>query len=217
MNTEDADIMNAERDANPERFHDYDPNNSFEREYAPIEAARTTRTHVTQTSTQNGATEEAERAGSVSSSSTGSSIRTGARTQSHRPSVATRASTRLETEFMHYLDRHPTAVKRIQDHRLQHSQTVGSTKYATGDGTPLPTFGGGKPYPPPLPDREEYVVEFDGHEDLRHAQNWPLKTKLIISGILIFDALAATFASSILSAANTFVSRSDSESTECLD
>lgn len=70
----------------------------------------------------------------------------------------------------------------------------------------MPAFGGGKPYPPPLPDREEYVVEFDGHEDLRHAQNWPLKKKMIISSVLIFDALAATFASSILSAANSYVS-----------
>lgn len=50
------------------------------------------------------------------------------------------------------------------------------------------------------------MVEFDGHEDSRHAQNWPLKKKMIISAVLIFDALAATFASSILSAANSYVS-----------
>lgn len=103
MNIEDADIVNAERDADPERWHDYN--------YAPIEAARASRTRTI----QNEAAEEAERVGSVSSSSTGSSIRTGTRNQSHRPSVATRTSTKLETEFMHYLDRHPTAVKRMQD------------------------------------------------------------------------------------------------------
>ncbi|KAF2172484.1 hypothetical protein M409DRAFT_50176 [Zasmidium cellare ATCC 36951] len=206
MNTEDEDIVNAERDADPQQFHDYDPNNTFEKEYGPLEARRQSRAEALRTNTQNAGTEQAERAESVSSSSS-SSIRTGAVNASHRPSVATRASTRFEDEFMHYLDRHPTAVKRMQDHRLQHSQTVGSTKVTTSDGTPLPSFGGNKPYPPPLPDREEYVVEFDGHEDLRHAQNWPLKKKLIISAILIFDSLAATFASSILSAANSYIER----------
>jgi MFS transporter, DHA1 family, multidrug resistance protein len=35
----------------------------------------------------------------------------------------------------------------------------------------LPKFGGGKPYPPALPTQEEYVVEFDGHDDPSHAQN----------------------------------------------
>ena len=46
---------------------------------------------------------------------------------------------------------------------------------------------------------------FSGHEDLRHAQNWPVKKKLIISAILIWDSLAATFASSIFSPAGIYV------------
>lgn len=29
---------------------------------------------------------------------------------------------------------------------------------------PLPNFGAGKPFPPPLPAMEEYVVEFDSHD-----------------------------------------------------
>lgn len=41
----------------------------------------------------------------------------------------------------------------------------------------LPAFGAGKPYPPPLPEREEYVVEFDGPKDPMHAQNWPFRKK----------------------------------------
>jgi DHA1 family multidrug resistance protein-like MFS transporter len=43
----------------------------------------------------------------------------------------------------------------------------------------LPKFGGGKPYPPALPEKEEYVVEFDGHDDPLHAQNWPVKKKFV--------------------------------------
>lgn len=50
-------------------------------------------------------------------------------------------------------------------------------------------------------------MEFDGHEDPRHAQNWPTNTKIIISAIMIFNALAATFASSIFSPAASYVGR----------
>lgn len=49
------------------------------------------------------------------------------------------------------------------------------------------------------------MVEFEGHEDPRHAQNWPLKKKLIVASIMIFDSLAATFASSIFSPASSYV------------
>lgn len=106
---------------------------------------------------------------------------------------------------MEYIDRHPTAIERIEAHRLQHMQTVGSSKPLISEGMELPDFGGGKPYPPPLPEREEYVVEFSGHDDPRHAQNFPMKKKVIIGGILVFDSLAATFASSIFSAATKAV------------
>ena len=37
------------------------------------------------------------------------------------------------------------------------------------------------------------------HDDPRHAQNFPFKKKLLIATILVFDSLAATFASSIYS------------------
>lgn len=114
MNIEDEDIVNAERDADPQRFHDYDPNNQFENDYGPLEARRKSHAEAVRKLTEEReAAEQTERAESVSSSSS-SSIRTGVST-SHRPSVVTRASTRFEAEFMHYLDRHPTAVKRIQD------------------------------------------------------------------------------------------------------
>jgi DHA1 family multidrug resistance protein-like MFS transporter len=106
----------------------------------------------------------------------------------------------MEREIMSYLDRHPTAVQRVEQHRLQHMQTVGSTKISQ-DGVELPDFGGGKPYPPPLPEQEEYVVEFGGHDDPRHAQNFKFSKKLTIASILVFYSLAATFASSIFSAA----------------
>jgi DHA1 family multidrug resistance protein-like MFS transporter len=78
------------------------------------------------------------------------------------------------------LERHPTMLSRIQTAKSQHAGTIGRS--LTGKTTresrkPLPEMGLGKPYPPLLPAQEEYVVEFDGPDDPRHAQNWPMKKK----------------------------------------
>ena len=69
------------------------------------------------------------------------------------------------------LERHPTALSRIYTQRSQHSETVGGTLKSRTSRKPLPAFGAGKAYPPPLPEREQYVVEFDGFDDPLHAQN----------------------------------------------
>ncbi|KAF2151232.1 major facilitator superfamily [Myriangium duriaei CBS 260.36] len=102
------------------------------------------------------------------------------------------------------LERHPTALSRIETHRTQHSATVGASLKArttTRQSKPLPNFGAGKPYPPLLPEREEYVVEFDGPDDPLHAQNWPNAKKLRIAVALGYVTLCAAFGSSIFSAA----------------
>lgn len=76
------------------------------------------------------------------------------------------------------LERHPTELSRIHTAKSQHSGTVGrSVTSRSRKSKPLPEFGAGKPYPPVLPDQEEYVVEFDGPHDPIHAQNWPMKKK----------------------------------------
>ena len=75
------------------------------------------------------------------------------------------------------LERHPTALSRIETQRTQHSGTVGRSLKSRESKKPLPNFGGGKDYPPLLPEREEYVVEFDGPDDPLHPQNWPMKKK----------------------------------------
>jgi MFS transporter, DHA1 family, multidrug resistance protein len=73
---------------------------------------------------------------------------------------------------------HAVEMHRTQTHRLQHSHTVGAgiTKTRTSQ-KPLPNFGGGKPYPPDLPDKDEYVVEYDGPDDPLHPQNWTMSRK----------------------------------------
>ena len=75
------------------------------------------------------------------------------------------------------LERNATAMSRIETQRTQHSGTVGATIRSRKSTRPLPSFGAGKPFPPPLPEREEYVVEFDGVDDPLHAQNWPIRKK----------------------------------------
>ena len=223
MNQEDADLVNAEFDADHERFRSYDPGSHFEGHSAALQEqhGRSSEQAAVEPEARREEIEEVEdphrhvhRTGSQASVSTGSSSSSSASTISHstgpgarpRPthtSTLATISTQKERDIFAFLDRHPTAVQRIQEHRLQHVNTVGSTRLRSKGA--LPNFGGGKPYPPPLPEREEYVVEFDGHDDPRHPQNWPLKTKLVISAVLVFDSFAATFASSIFSPAATSV------------
>ncbi|KAL1838564.1 hypothetical protein VTJ49DRAFT_2524 [Mycothermus thermophilus] len=108
------------------------------------------------------------------------------------------------------LARHETELSRIHTARSQHSGTVGrDTKSirSTKSRKPLPNFGAGKPYPPPLPNQEDYVVEFDGPDDPLHAQNWPLRKKMVTAAILGFTTMTAAFGSSIFSAATVAVAR----------
>lgn len=114
-------------------------------------------------------TKKDDRAQSVASSSTssGTSSASVLREEIGMSSVATRRD----------LERHPTALSRIETHRTQHSGTVGRSVTSRQSKKPLPNFGGGKDYPPPLPSREEYVVEFDGPEDPLHPLNWKLSKK----------------------------------------
>ncbi|KAK4190180.1 major facilitator superfamily domain-containing protein [Podospora australis] len=110
------------------------------------------------------------------------------------------------------LERHPTELSRIHTQRSQHSATVGrdlrtrsrrSSRASTSK--PLPNFGAGKPYPPLLPNQEDFVVEFDGPDDPLHPLNWTLKKKLLTAAMLGFTTMIAAFGSSIFSAATRAV------------
>ncbi|OJD13080.1 hypothetical protein AJ78_06418 [Emergomyces pasteurianus Ep9510] len=139
------------------------------------------------------------RSGSASSSSSGSCSDSSARRHSLH------GITSIQTQ--RDLERHPTAISRIATHRSQHSATVGASLRSRPSKKPLPAFGAGKPYPPLLPEREEYVVEFDGPDDPLHPQNWTMKKKIFTGAILAWTTLISTFTSSIFSAATVDVSR----------
>ncbi|KXH36609.1 major facilitator superfamily transporter [Colletotrichum simmondsii] len=145
---------------------------------------------------------EIERVLSASSSSTSSSTasHTGDRTAAYRTGTGiSRVSTQND------LERHPTALSRIATARSQHSNTVGRSIKSRESRRPLPAMGAGKPYPPPLPEQEDYVVEFDGPEDPLHAQNWPIKKKLLTAAMLGYTTMTSAFTSSIFSAATQVI------------
>ncbi|KAI2817903.1 hypothetical protein CBS115989_5639 [Aspergillus niger] len=89
-------------------------------------------------------------------------------------------------------------VSRIETLRLTHESTVGSKAPQTPRDEWLP-MGGGKEFPPSLPDPDRYVVEFTGEGDPMHPHNWPIGTKILLSGILAYVTFTASFASAIFS------------------
>lgn len=148
MNEEDRRMQLDEREAEPERF----PSSSgVEEVEAPLSAPENEEKQ-----------EKLERQVTASTSSK-SSIELAAQRQD---TTISRMTTRHESIN---LARHPTALSRVQTGRSQQSHTVGaslrSRTITRHSKTPLPNFGDGKEYPPPLPDRDEYVVGFDGPND----------------------------------------------------
>ena len=156
MNPEDLAVTRAERDASPERFLGDARHGEARRE----EVEETEQAEAVEQPT-----------GGMSSGSSVSSV------QMQEIGMARMATQRDDAGV---LERHQTAMSRIETGKSQHEQTVGASiksRTVSRQSKPLPNFGAGKPYPPDLPAREEYVVEFDGPDDPIHAQNWPFKKK----------------------------------------
>ena len=147
MDVVDRDLERAERDASPERF----PSRKSD-EYERIQTTVT-----------------------ASSSSSATSARSVTREEMNMSRINTQGISRINTE--RDLERHPTALSRIHTQRSQHVGTVGRSLKSRESRKPLPEFGAGKSYPPQLPDKEEYVVEFDGPDDPLHPQNWSMRKK----------------------------------------
>jgi DHA1 family multidrug resistance protein-like MFS transporter len=140
-------------------------------ERAEVEATRTWSARSSLERQRDFEKAEAERRASRASASSSTGTDTSA--SSVRAGLSSAATASLARTRTHPIEQH-----RTETHRLQHSQTVGAhpTKSRVPS-TPLPEFGGGKPYPPPLPEREEYVVEYDGKDDPLHPQNWSFRKK----------------------------------------
>ncbi|KAI2471728.1 MFS general substrate transporter [Annulohypoxylon bovei var. microspora] len=150
------------------------------------------------------ASNEVERVVSASSVSTSSSDGHRARNTGGMSRISTHRD----------LERHPTALSRINTARSQHDATVGRSLRNRESKRPMPAFGAGKPFPPVLPNQEDYVVEFDGPDDPYHAQNWSLKKKLLTAAMLGYTTMTSAFASSIFSAATPYVAKEFNVSSE---
>lgn len=61
-------------------------------------------------------------------------------------------------------------LKDMETTESEHSETLGPKKSFS--------MGAGKSFPPPLPDPDNYVVEFEGPLDPAHPHNWPLSVRL---------------------------------------
>lgn len=151
-------MIRAERDATPRRFSNWDPNDEFFKRYHNLTADQKAALNH-----QTSATMPGDDSAETASTSTASS------SSLELESIRTARMSRTQTNRINRSETHPEALTRIETHRTQHSGTVGarlksrtSTKQA-----PLPEMGAGKPYPPMLPAKEEYVVEFEGVDDPR--------------------------------------------------
>ncbi|EPS32704.1 Major facilitator superfamily multidrug transporter FLU1 [Penicillium oxalicum] len=137
-------------------------------------------------------------ASTMSSSGSSSSVE-------YNPNVHRLQSRNTEVDLERRRSNLSQALSRIETQRLQHSMTVGESVKSRPSKLPLPPMGAGKPYPPQLPDREDYVVEFDGPDDPLYPQNWSLKTKAWTGAMLAFTSICSTFDSAIFSASTRSV------------
>lgn len=63
------------------------------------------------------------------------------------------------------------------------------------------SMGRGRPFPPPLPNPDQYLVDFEGPNDLTHPQNWSFASKLVISTIVCGGTFQASLASAMFAPA----------------
>ena len=118
-----------------------------------------------------------------------------------RPSP--RTDLELQTDLVDYeLERveSSTAASRVLSRKV-----TGADKFfeeANNTDEPLPTMGGGRDYPPPLPDRTPYQVMFDGPDDPAHPQNWSIHKKVIMCFAVGLSAISITFGSAMFAASS---------------
>ncbi|PWW78636.1 MFS general substrate transporter [Tuber magnatum] len=114
-------------------------------------------------------------------------------------SILSRQATQRGTQY------HPIEAERQRTRLSNHSNAdrCGLVGFTSKGG--LPPFGGGREYPPPLPHRDRYLVDFSGHDDPVHGQNWPLKKKLVTAAVLGYTTLVSAWGSSVFSSATAQV------------
>lgn len=85
-----------------------------------------------------------------------------------------------------------TVSRRLSNRNELYEEAANSTE-------PMPKMGANKPYPPALPDREPYLVGYDGPDDPTFPHNWTLKTKLLCCMSVGLSALSVSMGSAMFS------------------
>lgn len=117
-----------------------------------------------------------------------------------------------DLEKMRGSPQHPPPDEEDQVKTLQADEGIGRTisRVLTGSSfgrknAPLPQMGAGKPYPPEVPDREPWKVDFDGPDDPIFPHNWTMKRKISVCIILGYATFCSAWGSSVYSSATPFV------------
>lgn len=82
---------------------------------------------------------------------------------------------------------------------VEEQQTIADVlaKRTVDESKPMPNMGGGRSFPPSLPDQDRYRVAFDGPEDARHPFNWSSKRKAVIGVSLSLVTFTSAWGSSV--------------------
>jgi DHA1 family multidrug resistance protein-like MFS transporter len=116
-----------------------------------------------------------------------------------RPTV--RSDLELQSEMANYeLERidSSTAASQVLSRKV-----TGADKFfeeANNTDEPLPLMGGGRDYPPPMPDRGPYQVMFDGPDDPLNPQNWSLGKKILMCFSVGLAAISISSGSAMFAA-----------------
>ncbi|KAK9367946.1 major facilitator superfamily domain-containing protein [Lipomyces kononenkoae] len=99
------------------------------------------------------------------------------------------------------LSQREQVLERVRSDRYIAKETMGADDSDRLGLSSLPPFGGGRPYPPMLPAREQYIVEYNGPDDPYHPLNWSALKKIKIMSILGFATMSVTWGSAIFASA----------------
>lgn len=180
MQEDDNEILRAEIDSQQRVNQPEEPRHHRHHHGARRESTVPYEEEVEEVHSRRGSMSSSCSSASTDSVSTGVTRLEQIRTRAQSQASTTRSrGTTMNSIYRHPTETDPEALRRIETIRSQHLATVGSTvtRRSTRKEKPLPPMGADKPHPPPLPEREEYVVEYDGANDPLHAQNWPVKKK----------------------------------------
>lgn len=110
----------------------------------------------------------------------------------------------LSHDEMSRIESHVESSRRLS-RRLTGAEDLINKANSTNEALPL--MGGGRDYPPPLPDRDPYIVAYDGPDDPMHPHNWSLWKKIRLCAIVALSAFVVSLGSAMFAEGSADVER----------